>query len=79
MRVLVTIILYVLCGIYAMAQNKLENIYTFDDKGEIVVNEKFVETYVEKNESEVKPYELIGISTFEVGLNILYISFTKYI
>ncbi len=65
MRVLVTIILYVLCGIYAMAQNKLENIYTFDDKGEIVVNEKFVETYVEKNESEVKPYELIGISTFE--------------
>lgn len=34
MRVLITIILYVLCGIYAMAQNKPGDIYTFETEGQ---------------------------------------------
>lgn len=33
MRVLITIILYVLCGIYAMAQNKPGDICTFEREG----------------------------------------------
>lgn len=65
MKILTTIILCALCGIQAVAQNEPENIYTFDDRGEMVINEKFIDTHVERNDSEVKPYELIGISTFE--------------
>ena len=64
---LTAIMLCVLCGIQAVAQNEPENIYTFDDKGEIVVNEKFIDTHVERNDSEVKPYTLIGQTTFEAN------------
>lgn len=64
---LTAIILCVLCGMQAVAQNEPENIYTFDDKGEIVVNEKFIDTHAERNDSEVKPYTLIGLTTFEAN------------
>lgn len=65
MRILTTIILCALCAMQAVAQSEPKDIYTFDDKGEIVVNKKFIDTHVEREDSEVKPYELIGISTFE--------------
>ena len=59
-------ILSLLCCVQAMAQTKAENIYTFDENGEIVVNEKFIEQNVEFNNQDVKPYEPVGITTFEV-------------
>lgn len=60
------IIFSLLCCVQSMAQTKAENVYTFDEKGEIVVNEKFVEQNISCNDQSVKPYEPIGITTFEV-------------
>ena len=51
----------------AVAQSEPKDIYTFDDKGEMVVNEKFIDTHVERDDSEVKPYTLIGLTTFEAN------------
>ena len=59
-------ILSLLCCVQAMAQTKAENIYTFDEEGEIVVDEKFVEQNMEFNDQSIKPYEPVGITTFEV-------------
>ena len=59
-------ILSLLCCVQAMAQTKAENIYTFDEEGEIVVNEKFVEQNMEFDNQSIKPYEPVGITTFEV-------------
>ena len=59
-------ILSLLCCVQAMAQTKAENIYTFDEEGEIVVNEKFVEQNMEFDDQSIKPYEPVGITTFEV-------------
>lgn len=57
MRVLITITLCVLCGMYAMAQNKLENIYTFEREGrEKAINmlKEFYADYV----FGLKPFQL---------------------
>ena len=59
-------ILSLLCCVQAMAQTKAENIYTFDEEGEIVVNEKFVEQNMEFDDQSIKPYEPVGVTTFEV-------------
>lgn len=67
MRILLSVILSALCCIQAMAQNQSESIYTFDEKGEIVANREFIDTHVERNNSEVMPYTLIGITTFEAN------------
>lgn len=67
MKFLLSITLSALCYIQAVAQNLPENIYTFDEKGEIVVNNKFIDTHIERNDSTVKPYTLIGQTTFEAN------------
>ena len=61
-----TIVLCLLCCVQAVAQTKTENIYTFNEKGGIVVNEKFIERNVELNDLSVKPYVPVGVTTFEV-------------
>lgn len=66
MKLTQLIILSLLCYMQAVAQTETENIYTFDEKDEIVVNEKFVEQNVAFSDQSVKPYELVGITTFEV-------------
>lgn len=66
MKLIQLFILSLLCCVQSMAQTKAENVYTFDEKGEIVVNEKFVEQNISCNDQSVKPYEPIGITTFEV-------------
>ena len=66
MKLAKLIILCLLCCVQAVAQTEVENIYTFDEKGEIVVNEKFIEQNVEFNDQSVKPYKLVGITNFEV-------------
>ena len=66
MKLVEFIILSLLCCVQAVAQIETESLYTFDEKGEIVVNEKFIERNVEFNDQSVKPYELVGITTFEV-------------
>ena len=60
------IILSLLCCVQAMAQNKAESLYTFDEEGEIAINEKFVEQNIEFEDQSIKPYEPVGITTFEV-------------
>lgn len=65
MRPTKLIILFMLCCVQVIAQSKPENIYTFDEKGEIVVNEKFIDHQVEFSDQSVKPYKLVGITTFE--------------
>ena len=60
------VILSLLCCVQAVAQTKAENIYTFDEEGEIVVNEKFVEQNMEFDDQSIKPYEPVGITTFKV-------------
>ena len=59
------ITLCILCSIQILAQEKPENIYTFDEKGEIAVNEKFIGHQVEFSDQSVKPYKFVGITTFE--------------
>ena len=66
MKLIQLVILSLLCCVQAVAQIKAENIYTFDEEGEIVVNEKFVEQNMEFDDQSVKPYEPVGITTFEV-------------
>ena len=66
MKLVEFIILSLLCCVQAVAQTEKESLYTFDEKGEIVVNEKFIERNVEFNDQSVKPYELVGNTTFEV-------------
>lgn len=66
MKLVKFVILSLLCCVQAVAQIETESLYTFDEKGEIVVNEKFIERNVEFNDQSVKPYELVGITTFEV-------------
>ena len=66
MKLIQLVILSLLCCVQAVAQTKAENIYTFDEEGEIVVDEKFVEQNMEFNDQSIKPYEPVGITTFEV-------------
>lgn len=61
-----TIALCLLCCMQAVAQTEVENLYTFDEKDEIVINEKFIDHHVKSNDQSVKPYELVGVTTFEV-------------
>ena len=67
MKILLSIALCLLCHMQIMAQHQPENIYTFDNKGGIVANKKFIDTHAERNDSEVKPYTLIGITSFEAN------------
>ena len=66
MKLIQLVILSLLCCVQAMAQTEAESLYTFDEKGEIVVNEKFIERNVEFEDQGIKPYEPVGITTFEV-------------
>ena len=66
MKLTKLIIFALLCCVQAMAQTEAESLYTFDEKGEIVVNEKFIERNVEFEDKGIKPYEPVGITTFEV-------------
>ena len=66
MKLAKLIILSLLCCVQAVAQTKVENIYNFNEKGEILVNEKFVNHHVDCNDQSVKPYERVGVTTFEV-------------
>ena len=38
-----------------MAQSIAENIYTFDNKHEIVTSDKFIDTHTDRNGAEVMP------------------------
>lgn len=49
----------------SLAQNEAKRIYTIDDKQEIIVNDKFIDTHVERNGADVMPYELIGQTVFK--------------
>ena len=66
MKLTKLIIFALLCCVQAMAQTEAESLYTFDEKGEIVVNEKFIERNFEFEDKGIKPYEPVGITTFEV-------------
>lgn len=65
MKVFVSILLCALCCMQSVAQSEAKRIYTIDDKQEIVTNDGFVDVHVDRNGSDVKPYELIGQTTFE--------------
>ena len=66
MKLVEFVILSLLCCVQAVAQIGAENVYTFDEKGEIVVNEKFIERNIELNNQKVKPYVPVGITAFDV-------------
>lgn len=66
MKLAKLISLCLLCCVQTMAQTEAENVYTFDENGEIVVDEKFIERNIEFNSQSVKPYEPVGITAFEV-------------
>ena len=66
MKLIQLVILSLLWCVQAVAQSKVESVYTFDENGEIFVNEKFIEQNVEFNNHNVMPYEPVGITTFEV-------------
>lgn len=64
MRAITSILLCALCCMQTVAQSVAENVYTFDNKYEIVTNDKFIDVHTDRNGTEVKPYELIGQTTF---------------
>ena len=66
MKLTQLIILCMLCCVQVVAQTKAESLYTFDEEGEIAINEKFVEQNIEFEDQSIKPYEPVGITTFEV-------------
>ena len=66
MKLIQLVILSLLCCVQAVAQIKVESVFSFDENGEIVVNEKFIEQNVEFNNQDIKPYEPVGVTTFEV-------------
>ena len=63
MRQFISVLLSALCCMQIMAQSIAENIYTFDNKHEIVTSDKFIDTHTDRNGAEVMPYELIGLTT----------------
>lgn len=67
MRVFASILLCALCCMQSVAQNEAKMIYTIDDKQEIVTNDEFIDIHVDRNALDVKPYELIGQTTFEAN------------
>lgn len=67
MRVFASILLCALCCMQSVAQNEAKMIYTIDDKQEIVTNDKFIDIHVDRNAPDVKPYELIGQTTFKAN------------
>ena len=67
MRQFISVLLSALCCMQIMAQSIAENIYTFDNKHEIVTSDKFIDTHTDRNGAEVMPYELIGQTTFNAN------------